>query len=88
MSGVDMLAAAWVVIGLASGLWMVFHAQKFIPHQSWIMRLAWPYQIAPRQQLLNHAWIIGGEETISWQTQAEIDTYLDPLFRVAREENP
>lgn len=36
-----------------------------------------PYPTAPQQQLLNHGWIIGGEETISWQTQTELDVMLD-----------
>lgn len=36
-----------------------------------------PYPTAPQEQLLNHGWIIGGEETISWETQAELDILLD-----------
>lgn len=36
-----------------------------------------PYPTAPQQQLLNHGWIIGGEATISWQTQTELDLLLD-----------
>jgi hypothetical protein len=36
-----------------------------------------PYPSAPQQHLLNHGWIIGGEETISWQTQTELDVMLD-----------
>lgn len=36
-----------------------------------------PYPTAPQQQLLNHGWIIGGEETISWQTQTTLDVMLD-----------
>jgi hypothetical protein len=36
-----------------------------------------PYPAAARQQLLNHGWIIGGEQTISWQTQAALDVALD-----------
>lgn len=42
LSGVDMMAAAWVVLGLASALWIAFHSAKFIPEQSWTLRLAWP----------------------------------------------
>ncbi len=42
MSGIDMLAAAWVILGLASALWIVFHQAKFLTGQMWIMRLAWP----------------------------------------------
>jgi hypothetical protein len=42
MSGVDMLATAWVVLGLASAGWILFHEHKFLPKQNWIMRLAWP----------------------------------------------
>lgn len=36
-----------------------------------------PYDTAPQEQLLNHGWIIGGEETISWETQARLDGLLD-----------
>lgn len=36
-----------------------------------------PYEAAPQQQLLNHGWIIGGEETISWTTQTQIDLMLE-----------
>ncbi|HSJ58789.1 MAG TPA: cell wall-binding repeat 2 family protein [Anaerolineae bacterium] len=36
-----------------------------------------PYETAPRQQLLNHGLIIGGENTISWETQAQIDLLLE-----------
>ena len=36
-----------------------------------------PYETAPRQQLLNHAWVIGGEETISWETQVQADMLLE-----------
>ena len=41
-SGIDMLAAIWVALGLASAGWIAFHEIKFLPHQNWIMRLAWP----------------------------------------------
>ena len=41
-----------------------------------------PYPTAPQQQLLNHGWIIGGEETISWQTQVELDVMLDAYLAV------
>lgn len=36
-----------------------------------------PYPTAPQEQLLNHGWIIGGEETISWENQARIDLLLE-----------
>jgi hypothetical protein len=36
-----------------------------------------PYPTAPRQQLLNHGWVIGGENTISRATQARIDLLLE-----------
>ncbi|MCA9871997.1 MAG: hypothetical protein KC441_00005, partial [Anaerolineales bacterium] len=36
-----------------------------------------PYPTAPQQQLVNHGWIIGGQETISWKTQATLDVMLD-----------
>lgn len=39
-----------------------------------------PYPTAPQQQLLNHGWIIGGEQTISWETQALLDQMLDPIL--------
>lgn len=42
MSGVDMVAAAWVALGLASAAWIAFHASKFLPGQNWVLRLAWP----------------------------------------------
>lgn len=42
MSGIDMLAAAWVVLGLASAAWIAFHESKFLPDQNWVLRLAWP----------------------------------------------
>ncbi|HEX6384215.1 MAG TPA: cell wall-binding repeat-containing protein [Anaerolineae bacterium] len=41
-----------------------------------------PYPSAPQQQLLNHGWIIGGEETISWETQAQLDVMLDAYLEV------
>jgi hypothetical protein len=36
-----------------------------------------PYPTAPQQQLLNHGWIIGGPETIGWETQVELDQMLE-----------
>lgn len=36
-----------------------------------------PYETAPRQQLLNHAWVVGGEETIAWETQVQADMLLE-----------
>lgn len=36
-----------------------------------------PYPTAPQEQLLNHGWIIGGEETISWETQVQLDGMLE-----------
>ena len=45
-----------------------------------------PYPSAPQQHLLNHGWIIGGEETISWQTQTELDILLDGYLAQAKEE--
>ncbi|MFP4345294.1 MAG: DUF4396 domain-containing protein [Anaerolineales bacterium] len=38
----DMLSAGWVMIGIASALWIAFHEVKFLPGQSWVLRLAWP----------------------------------------------
>ncbi len=42
MSGIDMLAAAWVLFGMASAGWILFHQEKFLAHQNWVMKLAWP----------------------------------------------
>ncbi|MDT8304726.1 MAG: cell wall-binding repeat-containing protein [Anaerolineae bacterium] len=36
-----------------------------------------PYPTAPQQQLTNHGLVIGGEETITWETQALLDQMLD-----------
>jgi hypothetical protein len=36
-----------------------------------------PYETAAQQQLLNHGWIIGGEGTIAWETQAQLDLLLE-----------
>lgn len=44
------------------------------------LRILKPYPTAPRQQLTNHGWIIGGEETISWHTQTVLDQMLDPYL--------
>lgn len=52
---------------------------------SWL-RAAKPYPTAPGQQLLNHGLIIGGEETIPWEVQAELDLRLDAFRGTAREE--
>ncbi len=42
MSGIDMLAATWILLGAASAIWILFHQSKLLPHQNWVMRLAWP----------------------------------------------
>jgi hypothetical protein len=44
------------------------------------LRILKPYPTAPQQQLTNHGWIIGGEKTISWNTQALLDQMLDPYL--------
>jgi hypothetical protein len=41
-----------------------------------------PYPTAPQQQLLNHGWIIGGERTISWETQVALDGLLEGQLAV------
>lgn len=41
-AGMDMLAAVWVALGVASALWIAVHQVRFLPGQSWVMRLAWP----------------------------------------------
>lgn len=38
----DMLAAAWVLFGVASAVWITIHEAKFLPYQNWLMSLAWP----------------------------------------------
>lgn len=52
------------------------------------LRILKPYETAPKQQLLNHGWIIGGEGTISWETQVELDQLLEayPTSRGMAEE--
>lgn len=42
LAGMDLLASAWVALGLASAVWIIFHEMKFLPWQHWVMRLAWP----------------------------------------------
>jgi len=42
MSGIDLLAAVWVALGIASAVWILFHEHKFLPQQNWVMRMAWP----------------------------------------------
>lgn len=44
------------------------------------LKILKPYETAPQEQLLNHGWIIGGEETISWEIQAQLDLMLDVYF--------
>ena len=38
----DMLAAAWVLLGVASAVWIAVHEARFLPVQNWLMKLAWP----------------------------------------------
>jgi hypothetical protein len=42
LSGIEMLATAWIVLGIASAAWILFHQAKFLPGQMWLMGLAWP----------------------------------------------
>jgi hypothetical protein len=42
LSGFDMVAAAWVLLGIASALWIAFHESRVLPQQNWVMRYAWP----------------------------------------------
>lgn len=44
------------------------------------LRILKPYPTAPQQHLTNHGWIIGGEETINWNTQTVLDQMLDPYL--------
>ncbi len=39
-----------------------------------------PYPTGPQEQLTNHGWVIGGEETITWETQTVLDQMLDPYL--------
>lgn len=41
------------------------------------LKILKPYPTAPQEQLLNHGWIIGGEDTISWDVQVELDILLE-----------
>jgi len=41
------------------------------------LKILKPYPTAPQHQQLNHGWIIGGEETISWDTQVALDQLLE-----------
>ncbi len=38
----DMLATAWILLGVASALWIAVHEARFLPVQNWLMKLAWP----------------------------------------------
>lgn len=42
LGATDLLAAAWVLLGIASALWIVVHEARFLEGQSWVMRMAWP----------------------------------------------
>lgn len=42
LAGMDMLATAWVTLGIASALWILVHEFRHLPGQMWVMRLAWP----------------------------------------------
>jgi len=42
MSGIDLIAAAWVALGIVSAVWILFHERTFLPYQNWIMQMAWP----------------------------------------------
>jgi hypothetical protein len=46
-----------------------------------------PYPTAPQEQLVNHGWIIGGEDTISWSNQADLDLQLE-AYPFATPANP
>lgn len=41
-AGMDMLAAAWLLLGFASALWIAVHQTRHLRGQQWVMRLAWP----------------------------------------------
>jgi hypothetical protein len=42
LAGIEMLAAVWSALGLASAAWVAFHEVRFLRGQQWVMRLAWP----------------------------------------------
>lgn len=72
-SGIDMLAAAWVMLGIASAVWILFHQVRYLPGQSWVMRLAWPLlalMLGPFGLLvyyLAHRWpVIPGKAMLMW----------------------
>lgn len=41
-AGMDMIATGWLLIGLASALWIAVHQVRHLRGQHWVMRLAWP----------------------------------------------
>ncbi|MAT41353.1 MAG: hypothetical protein CL609_03355 [Anaerolineaceae bacterium] len=42
LSGIDLIAVFWVLMGMASAIWILLHQFKFLPKQNWVMSLAWP----------------------------------------------
>lgn len=67
----DMLATAWVLLGVASALWIAVHEGRFLPYQNWLMKLAWPllalmvgpfgiplYRMAYRRPIIRHGKMI------------------------------
>lgn len=56
---------------------LAINAGEVPPPASEYLESTKPYPTAPQQQLLNHGWIIGGEETITWETQTIVDQMLD-----------
>ncbi|MDT8304727.1 MAG: DUF4396 domain-containing protein [Anaerolineae bacterium] len=63
----DMLATAWLLLGVASAIWIALHEAKFLPSQNWLMKLAWPllalmigpfgipfYRLAYNRPLIKH----------------------------------
>ena len=67
VSGMDMLASAWIALGFASSLWITFHAARFLPGMHWVVRLSWPllamalgpfgiffYRLAYRVPVIDH----------------------------------
>ena len=45
------------------------------------LRIIKPYPTAPREHLVDHGWVIGGPNTISWETQVALDQLLEGHLR-------
>lgn len=41
LSAMEIIWVIWVVVGLASGLWLLLHSWRRIPQMDWMMRVTW-----------------------------------------------